>query len=464
MKGKKTDALTKDTLVYTIGNYLVKAIVVISAPIFTRLLTTDDYGRVTLYTTWLSFFGILTCLELKGTIINAFVKFEVYQYKAYVKNCITISFIAMFVCELLLFLFASWTKYLFEMPYSVCAIGVLHAFFNGMIMFLSHYLSMNKHSIIYIVVAGIQAILNVALSVAIIIGIPIDRFVGRILGQFLASAFVGIGIIVFFCANQHKCLSKEYTKFAIPLSIPLIFHALSGIILAGADKIMLSSISTASEVGIYGFAGAVLALLNTITVSFYTSWRPFYFDHLKHNRIQDLKDRTDSYLRCYTVICIGFMLVMPELVMLLAEKSYWKCIPILIPLAVGEFFYFLYTLPMNFELYHSKNIWAPIGSVGGAIINILINLVVLKYWGAMGAAISTLISNVALWLLHDFVSRNIIGGFYYPLKKCLIPSAFVLGGAVIGIVLLKNPFLRWGAAICLGFCFMKQVYTTRRLF
>ena len=64
-----------------------------------------------------------------------------------------------------------------------------------------------------------------------------------------------------------------------------MFHAISGIVLSGADKVMLGRLTTSSEVGLYGFAGTVLALLNTFTVSLYTSWRPFVFEKLKEGNI-----------------------------------------------------------------------------------------------------------------------------------------------------------------------------------
>lgn len=464
MNEKKIDNLSKDTLMYTIGNFFVKAVAVISAPIFTRLLSTNAYGKVTLYSTWLAFFGILICLELKGTIINAYVKFGKEEHKGYVKNCIFISSLALVVFEVFLLFFHNYTESLFEMPYTLCMIGGVHAFFNGMFLFYSHYLTMSGQSLRYIFVSGIQAVLNVFLSLVFIFSLPLERYLSRISGQFISSALIGIGIIYYFCANRKSLFNVDYSKFAFPLALPLLFHALSGIVLVGADKVMLSKLTTDSEVGIYGFAGAVLALLNTMTVSFYTAWRPYLFKQLEKKNFTELRERMGSYINCFTIVCIGFMLVQPELVKLLSEKSYWEAIPVVVPLALGEYFFFLYTSEMNYELFHQKNIWTPVGSIGAALINILINLVILKHMGAMGAAISTMISNMLLWLFHDIISRKMVKGYFYPFHNYIFPVFLILVCAVFASIIEDIPLLRWCIAICLGLVFLRKIYIKKSLF
>lgn len=460
----KRDSLSKDAIVYTVGNYFVKAVAVISAPIFTRLLSTDDYGQVTIYTTWLSFFGILTCMELKGTIINAFVKYGQDEYKGYIKNSITLSIFISILLEILLLLFPRCAEAIFNMPVKLCMFGIVHAFFNGMTLFLSQYLTMTGKSVKYIAVSGIQAVLNVLLSVLFIFLLPLDRYLSRITGQLVSSIIIGIAIVVFFYKNKERFLRWDFTMFAIPLAIPLLFHALSGIVLVGADKVMLDRLTTDSEVGLYGFAGSVLALLSTMTVSFYTAWRPYSFEKLKDGKEDELKCRMKSYIRCFTIVCIGFMLVQPELVKLLSEKSYWDCIPMVVPLAVGEYFYFLYTSVMNYELYHQKNIWTPVGSIGAAVINILINMVILRYMGGMGAAISTLVSNFTLWIFHDFISRKVVKGYNYPVRSYFLPVFLVIICSIFAYVTIDIPLIRWTLAICLGVVFFCRVIKSRSLF
>lgn len=363
-----------------------------------------------------------------------------------------------------MFIFHEYTESLFEMPYELCMVGIVHAFFNGMLLFLSHYLTMKGKSIKYIIVSAIQAVLNVVLSLLFIFILPLNRYLSRIGGQLVSSALIGIGIIFYFCINRKKFIRQDYITFAIPLALPLLFHALSSVVLAGADKVMLAKLTTNSEVGIYGFSGAVLALLNTLTVSFYTAWRPYLFDKLKEGKFDELRNRMKSYIRCFSIGCIGFMLIQPELVKILSDKPYWSCIPTVIPLVIGEFFFFLYTSVMCYELFYQKNIWIPIGSIGAAIINILINLLILKYWGAMGAAISTLVSNVALWLFHDTISRKIVKGYYYPFRSYALPIAVVVICAVISYFTINMPVIRWPLAICLAAVFLGQTYKTKTLF
>lgn len=119
---------------------------------------------------------------------------------------------------------------------------------------------------------------------------------------------------------------------------------------------------------------------------------------------------------------------------------------------------------MNYELFHQKNIWTPVGSIGAALINILINLVILKHMGAMGAAISTMISNMLLWLFHDIISRRMVKGYFYPFRSYIFPVFLTVVCATFTFLIEDIPLCRWCIAICLGLVFFRKIYIKKSLF
>ena len=62
--------VAKATIWYMICSVLQKGISVITTPIFTRLLTTEEYGLYSVYVSWESIFIIFVSLRLDYTVFN----------------------------------------------------------------------------------------------------------------------------------------------------------------------------------------------------------------------------------------------------------------------------------------------------------------------------------------------------------------------------------------------------------
>ena len=76
-KYKNSNVAIKAALWFTICNLLQKGITMISMPIFTRLLSTEQYGVLTIYNSWYSIISIIVTLNLAGGVIfNAMTKYE----------------------------------------------------------------------------------------------------------------------------------------------------------------------------------------------------------------------------------------------------------------------------------------------------------------------------------------------------------------------------------------------------
>lgn len=461
---KKKDNLSRNAAIYTIGNFLNQAVAVLSSPIFTRLLSTYEYGRVTVYTTWVGIFTIFTSLELGGSLANAYIDYGERNYKAYAKSCISLSSLTTFFIILISILFHKKMEMIFDLNYSVLVVAILHSFFNGSILYLSRYLSLLKKAIPYVLISFGQLILNILLSIIIIVYSDWNPAISRIYGQFLASAIFGIIVIIMFLGNREKLLDFRYLKYGLLLSAPLIFHALGGIILSGSDKIMLSRLTDDSMTGLYSFAVTVTSVIYVVSTSFNVAWVPYLYEMLKNQQMVRLWERTKRYLGCYTFVSCGFLLVMPEVVKILANKSYWNCIPLVIPLTVGEFFRFIYFFPVNYEFYQKKNQWVALATTITGIINVVLNFLWIPSWGMYGAALATLISYILCFIFHEIVARKIIGNFYVKAKLYYKYLLILVMTSIVSWIFLDLVILRWMAAFIYGGILLKRILKDTELF
>lgn len=68
-------SLSKGALFQTIGKFLLEGITFFTAPIFTRILTPVDYGRISVYQTWQGLLVIFIGLQVYGSISNARIEY-----------------------------------------------------------------------------------------------------------------------------------------------------------------------------------------------------------------------------------------------------------------------------------------------------------------------------------------------------------------------------------------------------
>lgn len=462
--GGKKDNLSQNAVIYTIGNFLNQAVAVLTSPIFTRLLSTHEYGRVTVYTTWVSFFSIFTSLELSGSLANAYIDYGGKKYNAYVKSCITLSILVTFLCIAVATLFHKKMEIIFDLEWDLLVLAILHSFFNSSVLYLSKYLSLLKKAMPYVLISFGQLVLNIFLSIIIIVYSGMNPAVSRIYGQFLASATVGTLVIIIFLWNREKMLDFQYLKYGLLLSVPLMFHALGGIVLSGSDKLMLSRIADDSATGLYSFAVTVTSVIYVVSTSFNVAWVPYLYEMLKKQQFIELQQRAKKYLGCYTFISCGFLLVMPEIVKILANKTYWECIPLVIPLTIGEFFRFLYYFPVNYEFYSKQNQWIAFATVLTGAINIVLNFLWIPSYGMYGATLATLISYILCFVFHEIVAKKLIGNFYLKEKLYFKYTLVLIATSIATWIFLGSVIMRWLIACVYGGILLKRILKDNGLF
>ena len=138
--------------------------------------------------------------------------------------------------------------------------------------------------------------------------------------------------------------AKVLWKFCLPLCLPLIFHHLSQIILAQCDRIMLQQLlNDNGTVGIYSFIFTFVHILNIIWSALNNTWVPFYYDYVKQNNTEVIERKSKNYMFLYTALCIGFVLLSPEVVKLFSSEDFWSGMELIPIIAFSCYMVFLYS-------------------------------------------------------------------------------------------------------------------------
>jgi len=137
-------------------------------------------------------------------------------------------------------------------------------------------------------------------------------------------------------------------------------------------------------------------------------------------------------------------MVIPELMTLYGGEDFSSAKQFLPVLSLGVYFNFLYMFNSNYEIYYKKTKVIAKATTATAIINIILNAILIPSFSIMGASIATLISCIILFLIHLFAALSIAKKnavkYVFNRKYFVLGSIFAVG-AVLLYYLLKNLFI-----------------------
>lgn len=402
---------------YTISNFFVRAFGFITIPIFTRLLTQEEFGEYANFTTWLSLLGILCTLDLYSTISRAKMDFEndIYEYICSI-SLLGTAFTG--ICYFVVILFKEFFIDIFNMDMFYIHVIFLYLLVSPSLTILqTTYVQFMKYKLtVFLTVSS--SLLSIGCSLVLVIALE-DKLFGRVVGT-QGVLFLFNIIIYLFLLKKGKAFKWDFCKYALAIAIPLIPHILSGNLLANIDKVIINKYCGAVDLALYSIGYTVSSIVDLLKNALNQAWVPWLFDNIKNGNISKIKNVSRCYLLVFVAIIIIICLLAPEIVLIVGGHGYIDAQYIIPPVAMGLIFNFVYTFYVNIEFYHKKTINISIGTGIAAIINIFLNLLLIPRFGYLAAAYTTTISYAFLFLFHFLIVKRIDSVKYYNTKQIVI--------------------------------------------
>ena len=392
---------------YTIGNILLKGCIFFSLPIFTRILSTSDFG---IYNTYMAYEGIITAilgLGLYGTVKNAKLDYK-EKFDEYLSSVLSLSMI--FLAIILVIINCTYNLYNELLGFDRVIVNclVLQSFGSYLIYFYGAKLNIEFRYKSYLIISFFNTVGNIGISIFLIKFVfPNARYLGRIIGSALPLIIVGIIISISIILKGKKFISKKYWIYALAIGLPLVPHVISQSLLSQFDRIMITNIVGESESGIYSYICTICTILYVVSSSFDNAWSPWVYMMLKDNKNENIKKASKEYIAFFAILTLGFICVMPEITKIIASKEYWDGIDLLVPISLSNYFTFLYMMPVNIEYYNKKTKYISLGTISAALLNFGLNFLVIGVFGYRAAAYTTLFSYILLFVFHWMIAKKL---------------------------------------------------------
>lgn len=430
-------------------SFLQKGITFFTTPLFTRLLSTEQFGYWTLFQSWETVLTIVVTFNLtSGCYMQSLVKFDNQ------KDDLTSSFVTLLTLILLAFLgiffiAPSYFSALIGLPERYVLAMFVSIWATAMFLFWSvrqrvdlNYAPFVALSVVYVLVVSIVGIVAVLLA-------PESLKADARIFSYAGSCFLlffALGIYQF--RKGRKRFSLKIWKRALKYNVPLIPHYLSQTLINQFSRVQVSMYCGVAAAGVFGLAysvGMAILVLNSAVLNVLTPW---VYQKLKADRATDIKR---GFLPAFVMLFAACLLVSamsPELVAFFAPSSYSEAAWIVPPIAVCTYFMLSQSFYDNYILYYERTIFLSVASIVAAIVNITLNALVIPQFGLVSAGYTTLICFILSSVVHCIFSQSVVKkesnhSIIVPIKSIYIMGATLIAVSILFSVIASCIALRY---------------------
>lgn len=393
---------------FTICNFLQKGISFITIPIFTRIMSTEDYGTYSVYTSWYSIFTIFLTLNLSYYVFSkGMVKFE-NDRNLFVVSLQSLNTVITLGFGIIYFAFQIQINGLVKLSTPLVVCMLVQILIEPTI---AYWTARNRFEYQYknvLIITLLLSILNPTVGIVLIKSKVFDNPVfARAFSVTSITFCIGLFFYVQAGYRAKKQFSTKYWKYALAFNIPLIPHFLSQTVLNQADRIMINDICNASDAALYSVAYSIGMAVTLFSQAIQQAFLPWLYQKLKIKDYTGIARITNAFLLLMIAVCALIIGLAPEIMLFVGSNKYIDATIVLPPICGSVFFIFVQNLFGNINYFFEETKKIAVASTIVALLNILLNAIFIRLFGYVAAGYTTLFCYIAYALFHYIVMRNV---------------------------------------------------------
>lgn len=453
-KLKNMPVPVKASLAYTICSILQKSIGLITMPLFTRIMSEEQFGVHTVYTNWTGMFMIILTLNLAyGSFSTAMIRFE-KERDAYISSIQGISCVLVGIFLVIYTPFRTFiNNHILSLgtPFVILMVAeVIGSFaiacWQGKKRFEFKYKSIVALTLCMSLISPVLAYFLVKAST------PNNQGFGRIIGYALITVIVGLAIFLFNMLKGKKLFSRKYWKYALGFNIPLIPYYLSQYVFSSSDVIMITYFRGKGDAGIYSVGYKLALVLTVILNAVNDSYVPWLYGRIRAGKQEENKKVSNGIALLMAVLLLGVTIMAPEIIGILADDKFIRAMWVVPPVAMSILLLFYSQLFINIQFYYEEKMLLVYASIGAALVNVLLNWLLVPKFGFVAAAYTTLVSYGVFALCNYYAMKYSLSVHERPNNSCdLRGLTMILIGyaalAFVAVVLYPYPIVRYAIVV-----------------
>ena len=401
-KGRK---LGKDFGLLTIGNFASRILSFFLVPLYTSILTTEEYGIIDIICTTVNLVYPIASVVISEAVIRFCLEKENDKRQVWtIAVLITLVGCVGMILLSPLILLTRFKAYV--------VFFILHGITMTCNATVSQFVKGNNEVAVYAIGGVINTIVVISLNIVFLIlcnlGL-IGYLLALVLGHIAAMSyyFVRMSLWKFFIPLH--MIDKKLGKRMVQYAAPMIPNSISWWISDSSDKYIVQHFCGLAVNGIYAVAYKIPSMLTTVSNLFISAWQLSAFEDFKTDEAKRFFSKVSTEFMSFILLVAGGLILMtrPIAYVLYAKEFFqaWQYTPTLILAfvfsTVSSFWGTVYTAAKKTKLLFYS-------TMAAAWINIVLDIVLTPRIGAMGAAIATMISYFVICAIRIVESRKII--------------------------------------------------------
>ena len=433
-------------LIYGIGGVISKIVPLIMVPIITRLMpNTEYYGISDLYTTVIQIASALAIMGMYDAMYRMFFEKEEHEFQT--KVCSTAFMFTIFsslvICLVMCLLRKPIAQVFFDDPsiaylVYIAAMATLIGSTNSIV---SAPTRMQNQRGIYLIANTVSPILSYGIA------IPLLLKGYYILALPIASVISAVTMELSFYGLNHKWFSFKKFDFKLlkqmlVIAVPLLPNFLIYWVFNSSDKVMITNLLNVGEAGIYSVGSKLGHASQLIYTAFAGGWQYFAFSTMKEKDQVKTNSSIFEYLGAISFVTSAFICAFSYWIFkILFTEEYLSGYIVAPYLFLAPLLQMLFQVACNQFIVVKKTWFNMVILAGGALLNVVLNLVLIPILGMEGAAIATLcgyvVSNIVCIIVLCcmklmIISKRMIASVifitaYFVLWRLLFPDNIIIG-------------------------------------
>lgn len=407
----------KSGILYLFAEMITRGISFLSTPVFTRLLPPAVFADAKIYESWVYLLAPIISLSLYQSLARAKFDFGTH-YSRYLSSILflmtSISVAVLLFC--IPFLapiehFLGYSRSLLLLMLGYClAYNAIQSIqlYDRQLMNYRRNISLTLLGVIPGVVTSLILVLcfrNTG-SNELLLNM-------RIVGFFLPTTAVGFVLIAYFLTKERCFFHRQYWQYGLKYSVPLMATAVTSQIFFQSGNIFVRNLVGADAAAVVAVAMTVGYIMDILIHALDNAWKPWMFEQLNIGAGEKVKQFWKLLFLGTALLVLVLTMFAPELTLFLGGKKYTNSIHLIYPILCGSLANFLMIGYTSLEQYYKKTKISGVASVVSAIIDLILNYILIHLIGYQAAAYALCAAYLVACVIHylfvrKFETKNIL--------------------------------------------------------
>lgn len=415
---------------YVASGAMIKLCGMSATPYFTRVMSPEEYGRYSLYMSLAAILSVLTTLGLGGSAIyRGMQKFD-SKGSSVLSSALGLALGSLALFSAAALIFPDGTSRLLGLPRQMVYLLIIQLALDSVTTLC---LARSRYLYGYRLVIGVNigsALLSLGLSI-LLSRVLEPTATLRAVALLIATAVFALPLFIAAISRERRVFSRKTWGFLLRFNLPLLPHLLAGAMMTNMDKVLISRIVGEAAVAGFSVAYSLGAGVGFVTTGLVSALSPWIMRKIAQGKEERVAEVTLKLTCLVSVGSLGVLTLAPEVLAFLAPSGYSAALPSVYPITVTAAVSFISYVTATALIRAERTASLSLCSIVGAIVNIVVNLLLLPI-SFNGAALAHLAAAVASLTAGIILTRRLPGG---SVVKALPTAAVIGGSAILSIIL-----------------------------